>query len=116
MENTMSRLPAKRERGELAERDPNALYRDLERKKIAGVCSGLAKWSRVPTAIWRLGFVLTTLLWGLGIPAYAIMWFVMDEPPKGLKPEPKPNDLDADDREIWDAVKGEMASLDLEND
>ena len=112
----MSRLPAKRERGEIARTGPNGLHRDMEFKKVAGVCSGLAKWSRVPSIVWRLGFVLTTLMWGIGIPVYVVMWLVMDKPPKALKPEFKPDDLDADDREIWDAVKGEMESLDLEND
>lgn len=110
----MSNLPAKYRRGELAERHPHGLYRDLEHKKLAGVASGLAKWSGVPTAIWRLGFVLTALIWGIGIPAYVIMWLVMDEPPKVAKPEPHPDDLSPEAREVWDEVREEMKALDEE--
>lgn len=106
----MSNLPAKIEKRSLK------LYRDPEHKKLAGVCSGLAKWTGVPAVIYRLGFILTTLLWGAGLPIYVILWLAMDKAPKPVVPEPKPDDLSPEDKEIWDAVKDEMESLDLRND
>ncbi|MEE4200177.1 PspC domain-containing protein [Erythrobacter sp.] len=35
--------------------------------KLFGVCAGLANWSGVDALIWRLGFVVCTLL-GIGFP------------------------------------------------
>ena len=106
----MSNLPVK------AESRAVRLHREPEGKKLAGVCTGLAEWSGVPTLIWRLGFILSTLLWGAGLPIYVILWMAMDKPPKPVVPEPTPDDLSPEDKEIWDAVKDEMESLELRND
>jgi phage shock protein PspC (stress-responsive transcriptional regulator) len=114
----VSDLPEKYRRGELARRASGGLYRDPDNGKAAGICTGLAQWSRVPAVAWRLGFVLGTLFWGVGIPIYVILWLVMDERPDEAKPKPTPDDLSPDDREIWDAVRTDMDSLedDLRND
>ena len=111
----MSNLPTKYDRGELER--PDKLYRDLESGKLGGVCSGIAIRTNTPAAVWRLAFVLTTLMWGIGLPLYAILWMVMDRPPKRpALAEADPDDLSPEDREIWDAVKSDMKSLDLRND
>ena len=96
----------------------SALYRDTEHKKVAGVCSGLAKWTGIPSVLWRLGFVLTTLMWGAGLPIYVIAWLVMDAPPPAPKPESHPDDLSPEAREVWDEVQEEMQELseELQND
>jgi len=105
-----------------ARQDPNALetqsgfYRDPEAGKLTGVCSGLANTTNIPAVVWRFGFIFTTLLGGIGLPLYAILWFAMDKAPKRVISEPTPKELSAEDREIWDAVKEEMASLGLRND
>lgn len=111
----MSNLPTKYERRELARSDK--LYRDPEGGKLGGVCSGLAIRTGTPAALWRVLFVLTTFLWGIGAPIYAVLWMAMDKPPKRpALPEPQPDDLSSEDREIWEAVKSDMESLDLRND
>jgi len=104
----VSNLPARRE--------PRGLYKDPEKGKIGGVCSGLARWTGVPAVFWRLGLVVAFLGWGVGLVLYALLWFLMDNPPEPAKKQLNPADLDADEREIWDAVKKDMRSLDLEND
>jgi phage shock protein C len=49
-------------------RPPQTGFRlDKQDGKIFGVCSGLANWSGVDALIWRLGFVVCTLL-GIGFP------------------------------------------------
>ena len=97
-------------------RGERGLYKDPANGKIGGVCSGLAQWTGVPAVFWRLGLVLAFFGWGTGLVLYALMWFLMDSPPEPEKKQFTPADLDADEREIWDAVKKDMGSLDLEND
>lgn len=110
----MSNLPARRPDGSLDH--TKRLYRDPEAGKIGGVCVGLERWSGAPAVLWRLGFVFTALWWGVGIPLYAILWTVMDRASKAEKAAPQPTDLDPEDREIWEAVKKDMRSLNREND
>ena len=43
-------------------RPKKKLYRDLENAKIAGVCSGLAAYFDVQTAIFRAAFLILTLI------------------------------------------------------
>ncbi|AWW75319.1 recombination protein F [Erythrobacter sp. NAP1] len=47
---------------------PSTKFRlDKHNGKLFGVCSGLANWSGVDALVWRLGFVVCTLL-GIGFP------------------------------------------------
>ena len=112
----MSNLPVRREDGTAAR--TKGLYRDSEEGKIGGVCAGIARWTGVPAVFWRLGFAAVFFGWGIGLFLYVLMWFIMnDKPdPKPEKPVLGPADLNADDREIWEAVKDDMKSLDLRND
>lgn len=41
---------------------------------IAGVCGGLAELTQIPAWSWRILFVLTALLHGLGVIMYLLLW------------------------------------------
>lgn len=41
---------------------------------IAGVCGGLAELTQIPAWSWRILFVLTGLLHGLGVLMYILLW------------------------------------------
>lgn len=64
------------------------LFRDLENKRLGGVCSGLASFFGLDVTWLRLGFAVLTLItffsgvehgpWSLSIPAlYCILWVAM---------------------------------------
>jgi len=46
---------------------------------LAGVASGIAEYLDVDVAIVRLGFVVLSLLGGLGVPLYAAGWLLIPE-------------------------------------
>lgn len=66
----------------MARRD-QTLYRDDEDKKIGGVCSGLAHYFDVDTALVRVLFVVFAMFGGGGILGYLILWVVLDPAPPG---------------------------------
>lgn len=53
------------------------LYRDENRKVIAGVCAGLSDYFSIDVTIVRLLFVLTLIYHGGGTLAYIVLWIVM---------------------------------------
>ena len=53
------------------------LMRDMQNKKIAGVCAGLARYFRVDPVLVRLIFLVLALSTGIGFIAYIIGWIVM---------------------------------------
>jgi len=56
---------------------PNALQqlkRSYYDKWIGGVCGGLAEMTGVPSWAWRILFVLSVLLNGLGLLVYLLLW------------------------------------------
>lgn len=57
-------------------RRPN-LTRDTENKKIAGVCSGLARYFDVDPVIVRVLFVVFFFVGGGALLAYLILWLVI---------------------------------------
>lgn len=59
----------------------NRLTRSRTDVILGGVCSGLAKYLRVDVTLVRLFFVLITLVGGMGVLMYIIMWIVI--PPEG---------------------------------
>ena len=110
----MSNLPAKYKRGEIARRVSGGLYRETEGKKVAGVCAGLAVWTRTPALLWRVAFILGTLTVGVGLPIYVGLWFLMDKRPP---PKPRgPEDMTPEEREIWEATMAEVDDMGLRND
>lgn len=46
---------------------------------LAGVAGGIAEYLDVDVAIVRLGFVVLTLMGGLGVPLYAAAWLFVPE-------------------------------------
>lgn len=70
------------------EKPRKKLYRDLENKRLGGVCSGLAAYFGGDVAIWRLVFSLVTLViffggaahgvWNIsGFAVYGVLWLAM---------------------------------------
>lgn len=55
------------------------LTRSIDDRVIAGVCGGLATYLGVDTVWVRLGFILGTLFWGVGLIVYALLWITLSE-------------------------------------
>jgi len=53
------------------------LARDMSDKKIAGVCSGFARYLAVDVTLVRIVWILIVLAAGTGVLAYIIAWIVM---------------------------------------
>jgi phage shock protein PspC (stress-responsive transcriptional regulator) len=62
---------------------PNAAAKRLERsrsdRKLAGVCGGLARYFDIHPAVYRVGFVVLTLLGGAGLVIYLTAALVMPQ-------------------------------------
>ena len=56
------------------ERKQRKLYRDLENKMVAGVCSGLAAYFKQDVALFRILFVLFTVVFTFGFWRHGIGW------------------------------------------
>jgi len=52
----------------------NRLYRSGNDRWIGGVCGGLGELSGIPSWSWRILFVLTAFLHGLGVIMYVLLW------------------------------------------
>jgi phage shock protein C len=57
------------------------LYLSNTDRKIGGVCGGLGEYFDKDSTIFRILFVLVTLLWGAGILLYLIMWLIIPRKP-----------------------------------
>lgn len=57
------------------------LYRDEFRKKIGGVCAGLADYFTIDVTLVRLFFVLACIFHGSGLPVYIVLWIVLPKKP-----------------------------------
>ncbi|MBS1525826.1 MAG: PspC domain-containing protein [Bacteroidetes bacterium] len=57
------------------------LYRDEYRKKIAGVCAGIAEYMNIDVTVVRLVFVLMAIFHGSGGLVYIILWIVLPKRP-----------------------------------
>ena len=55
------------------------LVRNVQDKKIAGVCAGLADYLDMDQTLVRAIWILFTLLGGSGNLAYLILWLIMPE-------------------------------------
>ena len=62
------------------------LYRDEYRKKIAGVCAGLADYFNIDVAIVRVVFLLALIFHGGGGLIYIIFWIVLPKKPFVIDP------------------------------
>lgn len=52
------------------------LFRDIENRMLGGVCSGLGAYFRVDPIIFRIAFVVATII-GITILVYLIMWLII---------------------------------------
>jgi len=52
------------------------LYR--EKGCFGGVCKGLATWSGVPTALWRIIFIIGLAVGGWAFVVYILMWIFVE--------------------------------------
>ena len=50
-------------------------------KWIGGVCGGLASLTNVPSWSWRILFLLTVLLHGIGVLVYILLWIFVPVQP-----------------------------------
>jgi phage shock protein C len=66
----------------MARRD-QTLYRDTSDQKIAGVCSGLAHYFDIDTALMRVIFVAFLVFGGTSILVYILLWWLLDPAPVG---------------------------------
>ena len=65
--------------------------RSLTDRWIGGVCGGLADLTDVPAWTWRILFVLTALIHGIGLIVYILLWiFVPVQNPALPAPAPTP--------------------------
>ena len=70
-----------------AARPPSALHqlkRSLTDRWIGGVCGGLAEMTNLPSWSWRILFLLTILLHGIGALVYILLWIFI--PPQAETP------------------------------
>jgi phage shock protein C len=63
------------------------LHRSRTEKMIAGVCGGLSEYFDVDPTLIRIGWVLISLLAGVGVLLYIVMWVItpldLPAPPGG---------------------------------
>jgi len=56
-------------------------FRDLKKsltdKKIAGVCGGFGEYTPMPSWMWRVVFIISLFMGGLGLISYIILWICM---------------------------------------
>src|ERR1041384_3557548 len=62
---------------EVAPAAQERLMRDMQHKKIAGVCAGLANYFGVDAVLVRLIFLVLAFSTGIGFIAYIVAWIVM---------------------------------------
>ncbi|MGE5430579.1 MAG: PspC domain-containing protein [Syntrophomonadaceae bacterium] len=53
------------------------LFRSQKDKMVAGVCGGLAEYFDVDPVIIRIAFVAATILSGMGIIVYILLWIIV---------------------------------------
>lgn len=58
---------------------PKRLYRSQRQKMIWGICGGIAEYLNLDPTVVRLMFVLAAIIWGGGVLAYVVLYFVMPE-------------------------------------
>lgn len=53
------------------------IFRDTDQAVIAGVCSGIAKYTNMDVVIIRAIFIAVLLFGGFGFPLYVILWIII---------------------------------------
>lgn len=57
------------------------LYKNVQDKKLAGVCAGLAEYLKMDVSLVRILWFVLTLLWGLGLWIYIGCALILPEKP-----------------------------------
>lgn len=66
---------------------PSQLYRSSTNRMIGGVAGGLGEYLNIDPTIIRIGFILLTLLNGIGVVIYLVMWVLIPTASQmGLEP------------------------------
>jgi|SRR5579871_2406246 len=65
---------------------PTRLTRDIENKKIAGVCAGFARYTDVDVVLVRVIWVALAFCTGIGFIAYIVAWIIMPKEPLASVP------------------------------
>lgn len=74
------------------------LKRSAADKKIAGICGGFGEYTPVPAWLWRVIFLISLFLGGLGFLSYIILWLCMPAASLQIRheriinPDPQNND------------------------
>ncbi|MBT4191858.1 MAG: PspC domain-containing protein [Candidatus Diapherotrites archaeon] len=55
------------------------LKRSKKNKLLGGVCGGIAEYYGLDPTLVRLGWILVSLVWGIGILLYILAWIIMPE-------------------------------------
>jgi len=64
-------------------RDPAPWHRGYPDRRLAGVCAAVAHHLAISVTAVRAGFVLLSLVHGIGIVLYAVMWLALPDEPGG---------------------------------
>jgi phage shock protein PspC (stress-responsive transcriptional regulator) len=68
------------------------LHRSLTDRWFGGVCGGLGELTGIPGWSWRILFVLTAFLHGLGLLMYVLLWIFVPVQSSAPKPVEVPRD------------------------
>jgi phage shock protein PspC (stress-responsive transcriptional regulator) len=55
------------------------LERKLKGRWVAGVCAGVADYFGIDPVIVRVGFIVASIVWGIGVVAYLAAWVLVPE-------------------------------------
>jgi phage shock protein C len=70
---------------------PRPVTRSTTDSKVAGVSGGLGRYFDVDPVLFRVGFVITTLLSGAGLLAYLVLWAIVPRDDRAAAtPAPSP--------------------------
>ena len=58
------------------------LYKDIKKKKLAGVCAGLAEFLKMDVSLVRILWVVITLMGSLGLWIYIACALILPEKPE----------------------------------
>ncbi|NVO18721.1 MAG: PspC domain-containing protein [Bacteroidetes bacterium] len=60
-------------------RTPGKLFRDPDHRQVGGVAAGIAAWFGIDPAWIRIGFVVLTFFYGIGVILYLILWLILPQ-------------------------------------
>ncbi len=55
------------------------MYRDSDNRILGGVCSGMGAYFNIDSVLFRILFILITILFGSGIIIYLVLWIAIPE-------------------------------------